>query len=221
MPKTQLKKSHNSLIEIWYCNINNCSEADLEKFLPACAPAEQAEVLRYRYLKDRLFRLVGHHLVKKKYSVSFEDFRKTDAGKPYLTSGQKFNIAHAGTMVSVAFADSDVGIDIEERKQIDVEGIIDFFHPEEIHFLKQQAPENYEAKFYDLWTRKEAFLKAVGNGITNGLHHENCTFPVVSYNNQTYAIKTIPFLDNYHLSVCCKLHDGLSSTEVLLKEIIL
>jgi 4'-phosphopantetheinyl transferase len=209
------------LIEIWYCNIDNYSEEDLQKFLTACAPAEKAEVLRYRFLKDRLCRFVGHQLVKMKYSVAFGDFRKTDTGKPYLASGQQFNIAHAGTMVTVAFAASDVGIDIEENKQIDIEGVSDLFHPEEIHFLKQQAAENYEAKFFDLWTRKEAFLKAVGNGIVNGLHHENCTLPVVNHEGQPYAIKTLPFLGNYHLSVCYRLVDDLSSTEIELKEIIL
>jgi phosphopantetheine--protein transferase-like protein len=61
-----------------------------------------------------------------------------------------------------------------------------YFHPTEQHFFSDLDEVNQAQYFYPLWTLKEAFLKATGAGIANGLHRylfktlaENPTWPQV------------------------------------------
>jgi len=92
--------------------------------------------------------------------------------KPWLEGNPLFfNISH--TRETFAFAISDfvrIGIDIEKiDRSIDFESIIrTFFSPEEMEFILAD-PENSRNRFFLLWTRKEALLKALGTGIIDNL----------------------------------------------------
>ncbi|WP_367155062.1 4'-phosphopantetheinyl transferase superfamily protein [Methylomonas sp. HYX-M1] len=99
-------------------------------------------------------------------------------GKPSLACGSLFfNISHTGEMLSIAVTDvSEVGIDIEAvkpRANLTCLAQRCFSPAEYAHWQALPAAE-HSASFYRLWTKKEAYVKAIGRGIGFGL--ENCEF---------------------------------------------
>jgi len=90
-------------------------------------------------------------------------------GKPRLTGpgpALHFNISHRPGCAAIALAGRDVGIDVEEpRAGLDIEGIAQrFFSPSEREHLCA-AGARREIAFFELWSRKEALVKAAGVGI--------------------------------------------------------
>lgn len=96
-------------------------------------------------------------------------------GKPCLTNVPypvSFNLSHSGNFIVLAInATARVGIDIEiSRKRQFMRIAEDYFHAQEVMQLKSCANEQEQAAvFLQLWTLKEAFLKARGDGISGGL----------------------------------------------------
>lgn len=102
-------------------------------------------------------------------------FEKKEKGKPYVantSSNVHFNLSHTDDTAILAISQQNpIGVDIEkaERKS-DISGIADnFFAEQEVSQIKQQDEGQKKAFFFRLWTLKEAFLKATGDGISIGL----------------------------------------------------
>jgi 4'-phosphopantetheinyl transferase len=105
-------------------------------------------------------------------------------GKPYLTNTNiekdlQFNISHAGNLGLIAVAiDRHIGVDLElVRDESSIESVAKrFFTPEEAeHLLSLPAPLQPEA-FFTCWTRKEAFVKARGEGLSIPLDQFEVSF---------------------------------------------
>ena len=95
-------------------------------------------------------------------------------GKPFapMLPDLHFNLSHAGADVLLAFARVEpVGVDLERvDRRVEVEAIAErHFAPAEAAALARLAPGRRREAFLDLWTRKEAVLKAVGAGLSYGL----------------------------------------------------
>ena len=112
-------------------------------------------------------------------------FEEGEHGKPFLAgahaqSGIKFNVAHSSDVFLYAVSQGrTVGVDVERKKEgLDVEAIARrYFAPEEARRLLEQAPpEERVPNFYRCWTRKEAYLKARGTGLTTRLDAFEVTF---------------------------------------------
>ena len=92
----------------------------------------------------------------------------SENGKPYLQDySLYFNLSHSGNYAVCAVSPREVGVDIQEQKQVNLERLAKrFFSEEEQSFLKACANEKEQCKlFYQLWTRKEAYGKLTGEGI--------------------------------------------------------
>jgi len=92
------------------------------------------------------------------------------AGKPYIPAfpGLQFNLSNCGELAVVAATSFDeVGIDIERLRPInDMDQIArHFFAPAEYMKLMELHPSFRTKAFFDCWTRKEAYVKAVGIGL--------------------------------------------------------
>lgn len=95
-----------------------------------------------------------------------------EAGKPqlddYPENRLQFNLAHSGDLVVYALSvDRRIGVDVElVRSMPDAEQIAEhYFSPDEIKVLKSLPPHQKPAGFFACWTRKEAYLKAIGTGL--------------------------------------------------------
>jgi len=95
-------------------------------------------------------------------------------GKPELAgrhggSGLRFNLSHSHRLALYAVTwRRAVGVDVEyPRPRVNIESLAErFFAPVETEMLLQLAAERRREGFYNCWTRKEAYLKARGEGIT-------------------------------------------------------
>ena len=98
-------------------------------------------------------------------------------GKPSLlgvpkASGIRFNLSHSGRLALYAIArQREVGVDIEYMRPLRyLESIADHFFSRREHAALQALPEDLKGQaFYACWTRKEAYIKATGDGLTHGL----------------------------------------------------
>lgn len=87
----------------------------------------------------------------------------TEYKKPFFSGNFKFNISHSGKwVVCAATMDNEIGIDIEEILEIDINDFERLFSGEEWGHIKND-PISLR-KFYEFWTIKEAVSKADGRG---------------------------------------------------------
>jgi len=96
-------------------------------------------------------------------------------GKPFAPALRdlEFNLSHAGTDVLLAFARSQpLGIDLEriDRRLATAALARRFFAGEEAAALARVPADLQQSSFMQLWTQKEAVLKALGQGLGFGLH---------------------------------------------------
>ena len=112
--------------------------------------------------------LLGRYLQVSPASIVFKYGSK---GKPALAgpAGIDFNVSHSGGLAVFAFtADCEVGVDVERiRPRPDMQGIANrFFCSEEAAELMSLTAGQREHGFYLCWTRKEAYIKASGDGLS-------------------------------------------------------
>ncbi|CAG9933603.1 4'-phosphopantetheinyl transferase family protein [Candidatus Nitrotoga arctica] len=131
--------------------------------------------LRLRYIAGRaaLRKLLGGYMGREPEALIFD---YNDYGKPSLQNidnGLCFNVSHSGeTMLAAFVLNSEVGIDIEAIQQnIDYVDICQrWFSVQENNALQDLPEEQRIAAFFRAWTRKEAYIKARGIGLSYSLN---------------------------------------------------
>lgn len=98
-------------------------------------------------------------------------FRYAVHGKPALADDERvaFNLSHSREVLLVAVKGSgEIGVDVEGvRADLEIEKIAaEFFSPAEAAMLRALAPNERPLAFATCWTRKEAVLKASGDGLS-------------------------------------------------------
>ena len=95
------------------------------------------------------------------------EFTYGPQGKPELAAGPAFNLSHSGGMAALAICDfGSVGIDIEAMRPVEEAVAHQFFSARENRALATLTSDQWLAGFYRCWTRKEAVIKAVGQGLS-------------------------------------------------------
>ena len=124
---------------------------------------------RYTVAQAHLRRVLGQLTGTSPAAVRFQYEEK---GKPYLPGGPSFNQSHSEERIMIAVAASGrLGVDIEELRRVRLMlAIADKnFARDEVARLRAVPPDQRRRLFFRLWTRKEAFLKALGFGLTHPL----------------------------------------------------
>ena len=117
--------------------------------------------------------LVGSYIGKPPQEVSF---RYSEFGKPSLdeASDLHFNVSHTDGMAVLAFVKNcEVGVDVERiRPELEGTQLAErFFSIVERHALENLSGDELHAAFFRCWTRKEAYVKARGDGLSLPLNH--------------------------------------------------
>jgi 4'-phosphopantetheinyl transferase len=92
-------------------------------------------------------------------------------GKPALRdrSRIRFNMSHSGQMALYAFThDCELGVDVEYLRPLDDSEAIAkrYFSAAEVTELLSLKPQERALAFFRCWTRKEAYIKAIGEGLS-------------------------------------------------------
>lgn len=143
------------------------------------ADDEHDRAARFRFDRDRdafiiargtLRSLAGRYTDRPPGALGFGYL---DKGKPYLTepAGEslRFNVSHSGALALIAFSRGcEIGVDIEQRRPLD-----DLLALARISFSVREyaalcalPPDDHCAAFFACWSRKEAFIKATGEGVS-------------------------------------------------------
>ena len=188
MPPVRNMELSRATVHVWRTVIE-ASPTRLDPFRGVLAPDERARAARFLYEDDRrrytvargvLRTLLGRYLDVDPASV---EFRYGAHGKPSLvqTPGGRdlrFNLSHScGLALHVFAAGREVGVDVERiRPKTDVMGVARHsFSPAEVDALANLPAGKRREAFFNCWTRKEAFIKAHGEGIALGLSRFDVT----------------------------------------------
>jgi len=170
--------------------------------------------LRFKFKEDALRTLYGElmvrHVLCQKFSFTNSNIElvRNESGKPYVKDSPiHFNISHAGDFVVCAFSEREIGIDIEQKKEVDLKIAQRFFCEQEYESLLAQKSCDQLAYFYSLWTLKESYIKWLGTGLSTPL---DSFYFNINANNITCVDnnrKAMPFfkqfsLNDYSISVC-------------------
>jgi len=151
---------------------------------------EKLRAGRFRFERDRnrfivarawLRAVLAHYL---EISPAKIVFSYGPSGKPVLAgalagSELQFNLAHSGALALLAVTTTaPIGIDVEHTRSIpEAEQLVcRFFSPREADFFHELEADARPAAFFNLWTRKEALLKATGEGIAHSLNRVEVSF---------------------------------------------
>jgi 4'-phosphopantetheinyl transferase len=166
-------------VHVWRVALD-WSQARTQAFNAVLSSDEQQRAERFHFAIDRVRHVVGRGVLR----VIVAQCMRADAerlrfeygafGKPRLATGStetplQFNVSHSGELILIALAmGRAVGTDLERmRSDINVERIAaSFFSPHE-RLALQSIPAHLRIQaFFDCWTRKEAYIKAVGDGLS-------------------------------------------------------
>lgn len=181
LPPSELLLKDNE-VHIWMANQQQPSFA-VASFWKELSDDERERAKRFRFEKDRrqfvvsrgiLRQLLGSYLRVPSESLRFQysAYGKPSLAEEFSQSQLKFNISHSGEIVLLAFAiRRELGIDIEKiQSELATEEVaLGHFSAREI-LMYLALPERLRTEaFYNCWTRKEAFIKAIGEGVSCAL----------------------------------------------------
>lgn len=149
--------------------------ADLSEWERARAERFASDALRFRWL--------GAHAALRRVLATALDvppaaitYATGPQGKPFLAfperSGLEFNVSDSGERALIAVSrDGPLGVDLEACRPLSDLAAVAGSHfavDERAHLFALPHAEQHAA-FYRIWTRKEAYLKALGEGLAYGL----------------------------------------------------
>ena len=166
-------------VHVWVADVRLAPD-DLSALERVLAADERERARRFRFTRDHRTYVAAHWLVRRVVSRYLDvtphvlQFTTNPYGKPELDGCRdlRFNLSHSHDVVAVAVAKSrEVGIDVEQiRPELATAEIARrFFAPTEVAELDRLEGMDFVHAFFACWTRKEAYIKAVGLGLSLGL----------------------------------------------------
>ncbi|HYM75115.1 MAG TPA: 4'-phosphopantetheinyl transferase superfamily protein [Candidatus Dormibacteraeota bacterium] len=166
----------DGVVHLWQRSLQ-APDAAVEACYEVLSAEERERAHRFRIERPRrefvltrgtLRSLLAHYLAITPQEIRF---RYTKHGKPLLdTPGDlRFNVSHSGDLALMAFVKGrEVGVDVEKVvPQTEVEQLAErFFSARERSDLRNFSGEELRAAFFRCWTRKEAYIKAKGEGLS-------------------------------------------------------
>lgn len=153
-------------IDLWLWRLDATAD-------PGCLAADEAaratryvrpeDAAAFRAARTGLRRILGGYLGQAPVDL---EFHYGPEGKPELAGAPAFNLSHSGGWAALAVAEgSRIGVDIEAHRPVEPAVAERFFSPAERAALEPLEGKAWHRGFFEIWTRKEAFVKALGLGL--------------------------------------------------------
>ena len=168
-------------VDVWYCLTASVGPVEIKAYDRVLSLDERARRDRFHFEDDRRDFTVAHGMLRRVLSQYGQapaetwQFQLGPYGKPALPDTQagspplQFNLTHARGVVACAIArGACVGIDVETIQPPTAarEVASHCFAANELDLLAGTAADDYSITFAELWTLKEAYIKAVGGGLS-------------------------------------------------------
>jgi 4'-phosphopantetheinyl transferase len=171
-PRSETQIDRKPDLRVWAVSLDR-GAADLTLL----SPEERERAARLLRPQDRIWWLEAHYALRRilgrELNIDPRHIKlgATRSGKPYVAEPKgdlQFNLSHSGAdcLIAVA-AGRPVGVDIEIGRPMSdlLEVAEQFATPREAKLLRSRSGSELRGAFLDLWTRKEALLKAAGTGL--------------------------------------------------------
>lgn len=166
-------------VHIWLIDVGQHSP-NIDKFFALLTQAEQERAKKFKFIEDHNCFVVSHAILRLILSAYLKcaptkiKFSLNQYEKPELDNFDlHFNLSHTRNYALIAVNKTyAIGIDIEymQRDNISYMDIAKrFFSQSEYNELKNLSAADKILGFYNAWTRKEAFIKAIGQGVAYNL----------------------------------------------------
>lgn len=218
-------------VHLWRIDLAAVAPAE-KRWQEILSPDERARAARFHFERDRRYYTATRALLRTILAsyVGAEPadlvFRYSEKEKPALDpqfslDAVEFNISHSGTAALLAFTRGRaLGIDVELiREDFDPKALAHrFFSKHEQTQLTALDPSEKYSGFFRCWTRKEAYIKAVGTGLSLPLDQfdvslrpgdENAllaTRPEASEAAE-WSLREVPVGNGYVGALCVRGHD--------------
>lgn len=218
-------------VQLWRVDLEAISGAE-SRWRHLLSADESARAARFHFARDRrhfiaaramLRTILGGYLETNPQNLSFSYSKKEkpSLGASHADSGVMFNISHSGGIALLAFTQRrDIGVDVEFiRKEFDLEAIARrFFSENEQNQLAALPSEVRPEGFFRCWTRKEAYIKATGDGLSLPLHQFDVSLASGEMNALTstrpdaseasrWLLQEVPAGPGYAAALCVRGHD--------------
>lgn len=169
-------KISSNTTHLWFASLI-ITEKQKTAYKKVLSKEELIKANKFRFKKDEEAYIAAHAILRiisgKYLNINPEKikFNYSEFGKPSyaLKTNINFNLSHSGEKALLAFInDFEIGADIEFiKRDFDVLDIAaNFFSKKEIIALNKITENDKERAFFRCWTRKEAFIKAEGSGLS-------------------------------------------------------
>ena len=164
-------------VHVWRVELTQ-PEHVIQQFRNTLEQDELFRADRFHFEKDRRAFVVSRGFLREiisRYTNTRPEqlrFSYGPYGKPALDGRLRFNMSHSHNLALIALTeDRELGVDVEYIRADFATGDIArrFFSPVEVEVFNSLAAEHQVAAFFRCWTRKEAFIKATGKGLSQAL----------------------------------------------------
>jgi len=170
-------------VHLWRIDLASVASAE-QRWAQILSVDERMRAARFHFCRDRQYFTATRALLRTILSSYLDSdpkallFSYSEKEKPSLSPLQfpnplEFNVSHSGHVALLAFARGRaLGVDVEQLRENFDHAVIArrFFSEQEQHQLAALAPSERYQGFFRCWTRKEAYIKAQGTGLSLPLH---------------------------------------------------
>jgi len=175
--KKEIKSINGSEVAVYLTDVSPLADAGFfNELYKLVSPTRREKTDRMRFEKDKRLSLGAEYLFMqacKDFDICYEKeiVVADDKGKlSFKNIPLQFNLSHSGNVAMCVMSTLRVGCDIEGGREADMKIARRFFAANEISVLENVAdPENRARLFFDIWTKKESFIKCIGMGLYKGL----------------------------------------------------
>lgn len=161
------------MIKLYRYDLSAMTDEQYDALSRVHADALEKRLARMRDPEDRKRTLAGHLLIlqaaKELCGADAPVILRTGAGKPYFAELPiRFSLSHSGEKVILAVSDREIGADIEQICPRSLSLASRFFTAREQAYVRPTEPDALR-RFYEVWTKKEAYGKWQGSGMRAAL----------------------------------------------------
>lgn len=219
------------MVEIYALSIEDILPNDAyEQFIKLISKSKLSTINRKRFDDDKKRSLYAdiltRYLICKNYDICNDKIRfyNNNYGKPYLFNQLNcyFNISHSGKWIFVGLSNNEIGVDIEQITNCDLDIAKHFFTNEEYHDLLNSRNQNQ--LFFEIWSIKESYIKYKGLGLSINLDSFSCkkstdSIAIILNKDKDLNVRLYN-LDKDYSAVVCSIEKPANTVQIIsLKQI--
>ena len=185
------------MLHLYCCDVSKLTDEEFLRMYQLSDKQRQEKADRLKHLPSKKLSLAAGMLARvsiaQKLNLRPEDisFRNHKGGKPYAEGLDiHFSVSHSGNLAVCAISDKPVGIDVEQNKKANFNVARRCFTKTELQYVLS-GKEKSQQRFFEVWTKKEAYVKLLGTGTQDFLKFNvvgNKTIDTIFYQNYTVSV---------------------------------